>query len=316
MKTLVTKSIKKAAQFIKDGEIVAFPTETVYGLGANVFDDKAIKKIFVAKKRPLDNPLIVHISNIDQIESLVKKVNDCAKKIIEKLFPGPITIVLEKNDVISELVSGGLNTIAIRMPSLELTRKFIDECGVPLAAPSANLSGSPSPTSWRHVYNDLNGRIPCILKGPECDVGIESTVVDCTKNKPVILRPGIISLEDLQKIFADVKIYKPRKLIKPKSPGMKYRHYAPKAKVILINSEEDFLKYKFEKNNSAFIGFLKLKGFKKFKRVNDLRDYARNIFNFFRKCDEEKIETIFCQRVPEFGLGLAIMNRLNKAAQS
>lgn len=316
MKTSVTKSIKKAAQFIKDGEIVAFPTETVYGLGANVFDDKAIKKIFVAKKRPLDNPLIVHISNIDQIESLVKKVNDCAKKIIEKFFPGPITIVLEKNDVISELVSGGLNTIAIRMPSLELTRKFIDECGVPLAAPSANLSGSPSPTSWRHVYNDLNGRIPCILKGPECDVGIESTVVDCTKNKPVILRPGIISLEDLQKIFADVKIYKPRKLIKPKSPGMKYRHYAPKAKVILINSEEDFLKYKFEKNNSAFIGFLKLKGFKKFKRVNDLRDYARNIFNFFRKCDEEKIETIFCQRVPEFGLGLAIMNRLNKAAQS
>lgn len=316
MKTLVTTSIKKAAQFIKDGEIVAFPTETVYGLGANVFDDKAIKKIFIAKKRPLDNPLIVHISNIDQIESLVKKVNDCAKKIIEKFFPGPITIVLEKNDVISELVSGGLNTIAIRMPSLELTQKFIDECGVPLAAPSANLSGSPSPTSWRHVYNDLNGRIPCILKGPECDVGIESTVVDCTKNKPVILRPGIISLEDLQKIFADVKIYKPRKLIKPKSPGMKYRHYAPKAKVILINSEEDFLKYKFEKNNSAFIGFLKLKGFKKFKRVNDLRDYARNIFNFFRKCDEEKIETIFCQKVPEIGLGLAIMNRLTKAAQA
>lgn len=316
MKTLVTKSIKKASQFIKNGEIVAFPTETVYGLGANVFDDEAIKKIFVAKKRPLDNPLIVHISNIDQIESLVKKLNDCAKKIIEKFFPGPITIVLEKNDVISELVSGGLNTIAIRMPSLELARKFIDECGVPLAAPSANLSGSPSPTSWRHVYNDLNGRIPCILKGPECDVGIESTVVDCTKNKPVILRPGIISLEDLQKIFPDVKIYKPRKIIKPKSPGMKYRHYAPKAKVVLIDSEEDFAKHKFEKNNSAFIGFLKVKGFKKFKRVNDLRDYARNIFNFFRKCDEEKIETIFCQKVPEVGLGLAIMNRLTKAAHS
>lgn len=316
MKTVITSSIKKAAQFIKRGEIVAFPTETVYGLGANVFDDDAIKKIFIAKKRPQDNPLIVHISNINQIESLVKKINLCAQKIIEEFFPGPITIVLEKNDVISELVSGGLNTIAVRMPSLELTRKFIEECEVPLAAPSANLSGSPSPTTWRHVYNDLNGRIPCILKGPECDVGIESTVVDCTKNKPVILRPGLISVEDLQKIFSDVKVYNPKKSVKPKSPGMKYRHYAPKAKVILINSEEDFTKYKFEKENSAFIGFLKVKGFKKFKRVNDLKDYARSIFNFFRKCDEEKIETIFCQKVPETGLGLAIMNRLTKAAHS
>ncbi|MCX8055984.1 MAG: L-threonylcarbamoyladenylate synthase, partial [Ignavibacteria bacterium] len=293
MKTLLTTSIKKAAEFVKKGEIVAFPTETVYGLGANVFDDNAVKKIFVAKKRPQDNPLIVHISKIEQIELLVKRLNDCAKKIIEEFFPGPITIVLEKNDVISELVSGGLNTIAIRMPSLELTRKFIDECGVPLSAPSANLSGSPSPTSWKHVYKDLNGRIPCILKGPECDVGIESTVVDCTKNKPVILRPGIISIEDLKKIFPEVKLYKPKKITKPKSPGMKYRHYAPKAKVILINSEEDFLKYDFNENKSAFIGFMKVRGFKRVKRVNDLRDYARNIFNFFRKCDEEKIKTIF-----------------------
>ncbi len=202
------------------------------------------------------------------------------------------------------------------MPSLELTQKFIDECGVPLAAPSANLSGSPSPTTWRHVFNDLNGRIPCILKGPKCDVGIESTVVDCTKNKPIILRPGIISTEDLKKIFPNVKVYKPKRLTQPKSPGMKYRHYSPKAKVILIDSEEDFVKYDFEKKKSAFIGFLKVKDFKRVKRVNDLKDYARNIFNFFRKCDEEKIEIIFCQKVPETGLGLAIMNRLTKAAHS
>lgn len=316
MKTIITSSIKKASRFIKQGEIVAFPTETVYGLGANVYDDKAIKKIFIAKQRPQDNPLIVHISKIEQIESLVKKLNDCAKRIINEFFPGPITIVLEKNDVISELVSGGLNTIAIRMPSLELTRKFIDECGVPLAAPSANLSGSPSPTTWRHVFYDLNGRIPCILKGPECDVGIESTVVDCTKNKPVILRPGIVSLEDLKCIFPNVKIYEPKKTEKPKSPGMKYRHYSPKAKVILIDTEEDFLKYKYEKERAAFIGFLKVRGIKKIKRVNDLRDYARNIFNFFRKCDEDKIRIIFCQKVPETGLGLAIMNRLIKASHS
>lgn len=314
MKTLITASIRRAAEFIKKGEIVAFPTETVYGLGANVYDDEAIKKIFIAKKRPIDNPLIVHISNVNQIESLVKKINKCAKTIIENFFPGPITIVLEKNDAISELVSGGLNTIAIRMPALELSRKFIDECGVPIAAPSANLSGSPSPTSWKHVYNDLNKRIPCILKGPNCEVGIESTVVDCTGNKPVILRPGIISLEDLQRVFSEVKIYNLKNIKKPKSPGMKYKHYAPKAKVILINSEEDLDKIEFDKNVAAFIGLIKIKGLKKIKRVNDLRDYARNIFDFFRKCDEEKIKVIFCQRVPEIGLGLAIMNRLKKAA--
>ncbi|MEJ5304981.1 MAG: L-threonylcarbamoyladenylate synthase [Ignavibacteria bacterium] len=316
MKTLVTSSVKIASEFIKKGEVVAFPTETVYGLGANVYDDDAIKKIFVVKRRPTDNPLIVHISNINQIESLVKKINNCAKTIIENFFPGPITIVLEKNDAISELVSGGLNTIAIRMPSLELTKKFIDECGVPIAAPSANLSGSPSPTSWKHVYNDLNGKIPCILKGPDCEVGIESTVVDCTKNKPVVLRPGIISIEDLKKVFSDVKIYKPKNISKPKSPGMKYKHYAPKAKVILINSEEDLEKIEFDKDKAAFIGLLKIKGLKKIKRVNDLRDYARNIFKFFRQCDEENIEVIFCQSVPEIGLGLAIMNRLTKAAHS
>ncbi len=316
MKTLVTSSINKAADFIKKGEVVAFPTETVYGLGANVYDDKAIKKIFIAKRRPIDNPLIVHISNVTQIHSLVKRLNKCARMIIENFFPGPITIILEKNDVISELVSGGLNTIAIRMPSLELSRKFIEECGVPLAAPSANLSGSPSPTSWKHVVKDLNGRIPCILKGPKCEIGIESTVVDCTRNKPIILRPGIISIEDLQKIFPEKKIYKTRNIKKPKSPGMKYKHYAPKAKVVLINSEEDLEKIEFDKNKSAFIGLMKIDGLKKVKQVNDLKDYARNIFDFFRNCDEEKIKIIFCQRVPETGLGLAIMNRLNKASYS
>lgn len=316
MRTIITTSIKKAADFIKKGEIVAFPTETVYGLGANVFNEIALKKIFIAKGRPQDNPLIVHISNVDQIKSLVTKITESAKIIIEKFFPGPITIILRKNDVIPEIVSGGLNSIAIRMPSLELTRKFIDECGVPLAAPSANLSGSPSPTTWQHVFNDLNGRIPCILKGSKCSVGIESTVVDCTTNIPVILRPGIISLEDLKKYFSKVRVYNLQKNKKPKSPGMKYRHYAPKAKVILIDSEEDFLKYKFNKNKSAFIGFLKVKNFKKIKRVSDLSDYARNIFNFFRKCDDDKIEIIFCQKVTEAGLGLAIMNRLIKAANS
>lgn len=316
MKTIITSSIKKAASFIKSGEVVAFPTETVYGLGANVFNEEAVKKIFIAKKRPFDNPLIVHVSNVNQIDLLVKKITPLAQKIIENFFPGPITIVLKKNDVIPDYVSAGLDTIAIRMPSLELTRNFIDECGVPIAAPSANISGSPSPTSFKHVYKDLKGRIPCILRGPKCDVGIESTVVDCTGKYPIILRPGIISLEDLKEIFTVVRIYHPQKNEIPKSPGLKYRHYAPEAKVILIESEEDIFNSKVNLKDAAFIGFLKLRGLKLTKRVDDVKDYARNLFNFFRKCDEEKVKVIFCQRVPEVGLGLALMNRLSKAAHS
>ncbi len=316
MKTILTLSIKKASKFIKEGEVVAFPTETVYGLGANVFNDEALKKIFIAKNRPADNPLIVHIYDINQIELLVKRITESAKLIIENFFPGPITVVLKKNEVISNLVSAGLDTIAIRMPSLDLTQKFLKECGVPIAAPSANLSGSPSPTTWKHVYNDLNGRIPCILKGPKCDVGIESTVIDCTSYKPKILRPGIISLEELRKVIPEISVYRSITSKKPKSPGMKYRHYAPKAKVILIDSEEDLLKYRFDPEHSAFIGLLKIKGLRIKKRVDDVRDYARNLFSFFRRCDEENISTIFCQRVPENGLGLALMNRLNKAAKS
>lgn len=314
MKTIVTTSINIAAEFIKKGELVAFPTETVYGLGANVFNEEAIRKIFIAKKRPMDNPLIVHISNLNQINLLAKKITPAAQKIIEKFFPGPITIILKKNDVISDLVSGGLDTIAIRMPDLELTKKFIDKCGIPIAAPSANLSGSPSPTSWKHVYNDLNKRIVCILKGPSCKVGIESTVIDCTGKIPIILRPGFISYDELKEVLPTIKIYTKKSKEKPKSPGMKYKHYSPKAKVILINSIDELTNYNINLDTSAYIGLEFVKGLKKVKRVKNLADYAKNLFKFFRECDELKIKTIFCQRVSEIGIGLALMNRLTKAA--
>lgn len=314
MKTIVTTSINIAAEFIKKGELVAFPTETVYGLGANVFNEEAIRKIFIAKKRPMDNPLIVHISNLNQINLLARKITPAAQKIIEKFFPGPITIILKKNDVISDLVSGGLDTIAIRMPDLELTKKFIDKCGVPVAAPSANLSGSPSPTSWKHVYNDLNKRIACILKGPYCKVGIESTVIDCTGKIPILLRPGFISYDELKEVLPTIKIYTQKSKEKPKSPGMKYKHYSPKAKVILINSIDELTNYNINLDTSAYIGLEFVKELKKVKRVKNLADYAKNLFKFFRECDELKIKTIFCQRVPEIGIGLALMNRLTKAA--
>ncbi|MCX8009657.1 MAG: L-threonylcarbamoyladenylate synthase [Ignavibacteria bacterium] len=318
MKTIVTSSIKISAKYIKAGEIVGFPTETVYGLGANVFDENAVKKIFKVKNRPQDNPLIVHISKIADIELLVKKLTPSAEKIIEKFFPGPITIVIKKNEIISNYVTAGLDTIAIRMPGLDLTRRFIKECGVPIAAPSANISGSPSPTSWQHVYSDLNNKIPCILKGPNCKVGIESTVVDCTTSVPTILRPGSISIDALKEIFPQVRIASIKLKGKVKSPGMKYKHYSPKAKVVLVENMEEVLKIvtRTSMRNFAFIGFDRLPLARKCKVVNSLNDYAHKLFGFFRQCDEMGIKKIFCQIVNEEGIGLALMNRLIKASHS
>jgi L-threonylcarbamoyladenylate synthase len=318
MKTIVTSSIKTASSFIKSGELVGMPTETVYGLGANVFDENAVKKIFKVKRRPPDNPLIVHVSSYEQIEQLTNKITQNAEKIIRNFFPGPITIVLKKNEVISNFVTAGLDTIAIRIPNLDITKRFIDACGVPIAAPSANISGSPSPTSWQHVYNDLNGKIPCILKGPKCKIGIESTVVDCTSNIPVILRPGSVSVDNLRTIFPKVKSSPPTQNGKVKSPGMQYRHYSPKAKVVLVENRKEVLKIisKSSLKNFAFIGYEKISSSRKSTIVNSLNDYAHKLFAFFRSCDEAGIEIIFCQKVNEEGIGLALMNRLQKSAHS
>ena len=316
MKTIVTSSVKTAAEFIKEGEVVGFPTETVYGLGANVYDESAVQKIFKAKNRPADNPLISHISNIDQIYLLASEVPKSAEKIIKKFFPGPITIVLKKNEIISEYVTAGLDTIGIRMPDLEISRKFIEKCGVPVCAPSANVSGSPSPTEWKHVFNDLNGKIACILKGPASLIGIESAVIDCTGIVPVILRPGSISIEQLKKILPEIESEKYTAGEKVRSPGMKYRHYAPNAKVILVSSREELEKYLASsgKEYSAFIGMMKTSKIKKAKIVNSSAEYAKTLFTFFRSADEEGIKFIFCQTVEEKGIGLALMNRLRKAA--
>lgn len=318
MKTVVTRSIKTASHFIKAGELVGMPTETVYGLGANVFDEDAVKKIFEVKNRPADNPLIVHVSCYEQIEQLVARITPNAEKIIQNFFPGPITIVLKKNEIISNFVSAGLDTIAIRMPDLKITRNFIETCEVPIAAPSANISGSPSPTSWQHVFNDLKGKIPCILKGPKCKVGIESTVVDCTSSIPTILRPGSVSIAELHKIFPRVKTAPPSQNGKVKSPGMKYKHYSPKAIVTLVESRDELNQIisKSSQKNFAFIGFEKISSARNSKVVKSSNDYAHKLFAFFRSCDEVGIERIFCQKVEEEGIGLALMNRLQKASYS
>ena len=319
MKTILTNKISRAAVFIKKGEVCAFPTETVWGLGANAFDEKAIRKIFKAKGRPGDNPLIVHIASKKDIRVLASETNDTAKKIIKQFFPGPVTVILKKNEIVPDIVTAGLDTIAIRMPSLKVTRDFIKSCGVPVAAPSANISGSPSPTSFIHVLQDFEGKIPCLLIGPDAKYGLESTVIDCTVEPAVVLRPGVVTLEELRKIDKSISLSK--KTTKVKSPGQKYRHYAPSAQVRIIS---DFkLSYwtpseqMSNTKSNAYIGLkhLPMKYHDKFVRyyvAGNLDDYARKLFAFFRMCDAMGIKIIYAGAVPEKGIGTAIMNRLNK----
>lgn len=310
MKTTVTNNPKIAAAFIKAGEIAAFPTETVYGLGADAYNEKAVKMIFKAKGRPVDNPLIVHIANKKDISVLAQEITPSAKKIISKFFPGPVTVILKKNEIIPPATTAGLDTIAIRMPAGRLAQQLIKAAGVPIAAPSANLSGSPSPTNFLHVLRDFNNKIPCLLIGPPAKYGLESTVIDCTGKHPVILRPGSITLEQIKKLDKNALIQKKAGMIK--SPGQKYKHYSPKADVRIINVKREMSNVK---RNEAFIGLDRNlgKGFEKVLICRFMNDYARKLFSFFRECDDEGIKTIWCQKVSEKGIGAAIMNRLNKA---
>jgi len=310
METKLTKSPKLAAQFLLKGGVVAFPTETVYGLGANLFDETQVQKIFLAKGRPSDNPLIAHVANFHEIELLVKHIPRAAEQFLEAFFPGALTIILPRSKYVPDVVSAGLNTIGIRMPSLKLTQAFLKECGTPVAAPSANLSGKPSSTSWKAVREDFDGKIECILKGDESEFGLESTVVDCSVSTPVVLRAGAISLEELQRVVPETRLGISDAHHAPKSPGMKYRHYAPNARVKLITdfSEADF--------SQAFIGISQPPHPFVYQKIcKGLSDYARALYAFFRDCDTHGLKTIYCQSVPEHGIGLALMDRIRKAAK-
>jgi L-threonylcarbamoyladenylate synthase len=313
MKTILTNRTIQAAEFIKQGGLVAFPTETVYGLGADVFDEKAIEKIFIAKLRPPDNPLIAHVAMREQINSLVSEITASAEKFIEAFFPSPLTLVLPKSERVPLIATANLQTIGVRMPRHDLAREFLKECGVPLVAPSANLSGTPSPTTWQAVFEDLNERIDCILQGEQTEIGLESTVVDCTKDFPLVLRVGAISLEDLQKIVPETEVYKSKKTENLPSPGLKYRHYSPRAKVVLINPKS---KIQNPKSN-AFIGLEEPNEKFELKKIcYSVEEYAHEIFAFFRACDAAGIKTIFCQTVEESGIGRALMDRLKRAADA
>lgn len=313
MKTILTTSVRLASEYIRKGEVVAFPTETVYGLGANAFDEKAIKKVFKAKGRPADNPLIVHITNFNELQFIAKTIPKSAEKFINAFFPGPLTVILPKTERISSLITAGLNTVGVRMPNHPITQKFLSHCKVPVVAPSANRSGKPSPTTWQAVKADLDSRISCILKSKQTKVGLESTVVDCTGKVPLVLRAGAITLEQLRQVIPATTIYIVTKISKVKSPGMKYRHYAPNAKVVLINDKDNIV----PKSNSAFIGINPSKIFEKcllIKNCKDIKDYSHSLFHFFRECDSKGIMTIYCKSVKEKGLGLALMDRLQKAS--
>ena len=327
------KFIEEAGAIIRDGGIVAFPTETVYGLGANALDEEAVKKIFIAKGRPQDNPLIVHVCS-KNISELVKEVPEVAQRMIDKFWPGPLTTILEKNDIIPNMTSANLNTVGIRMPSSEIALKLIELSKRPIAAPSANISGRPSPTEVERCIEDLNGKVDYIIGGESSDIGVESTIIDCTVNPPLVLRPGGITLEMLKEIDSNIEIdsalkSKPTENFKPKAPGMKYRHYAPKAHLKIIKGKNEktieiineILENYIEKGNDVAILTTdeNLNKFNSGKVIslgseNNLNEIAKNLFETLRKCDDLGVQHILCQGFEEKGVGLAIMNRLNKAA--
>jgi L-threonylcarbamoyladenylate synthase len=312
MQTELTKSPLKAAEFIRRGGIVAFPTETVYGLGANVFDAQAVARIFEAKMRPADNPLIAHVGNLAQIKLLAKEITPNARKFIEAFFPAPLTLVLPKAEKVPLIATANLDTIGVRMPKNALAQEFLRHCETPVVAPSANLSGKPSPTVWQAVYEDLNGRIDCILQGEATEIGLESTVVDCTADVPLVLRSGAISLEDLQKIVPETQDYRVKENEIVRSPGLKHRHYSPKAQVVLIQNSK--LK---TQNSSAFIGLNKPETeFDLVKICASAAEYAHEVFAFFRQCDHAEIKKIYCEIVEEKGIGAALMDRLRRAAEN
>lgn len=312
MRTVLTESPIEAAEVIKRGGLVAFPTETVYGLGADVFDSKAVENIFRAKQRPNDNPLIAHVGNLDQIESLVSEITPFAAKFIKAFFPAPLTLVLPKAERVPFSATANLATIGVRMPKNDLALKFLRACGTPLVAPSANLSGKPSPTDWTAVYEDLSGRIDCILQGEMTEIGLESTVVDCTAEKPLILRAGAITLEKLREIVPETDVWRVKENESPKSPGLKHRHYSPSAQVVLVGPQ-----FTIENSqNSAYIGLdAPQQEFHLTKLCQSSEDYAREVFAFFRECDRRDIRTIYCQIVSEKEIGLALMDRLRRAAE-
>lgn len=328
------ESVSIAADILRSGGLVAFPTETVYGLGANALNEKAVRGIFAAKGRPSDNPLIVHVSHIDMVKGLVKDIPELALKLMERFWPGPLTLIMEKSSCVPEIITAGLITVAVRMPAHPIALKIIEESKVPVAAPSANISGKPSPTEAKHVIEDLMGKVELIIDGGSSQIGLESTVLDLTVSPPMILRPGGITKEQLEEVAGKVNIDKSILLdhqsdLKPRAPGMKYTHYSPNADVIIIegNVEACVEKIKelimdYEKKGVS-VGILATEQTKEqYTRgaVMSLGDrekpdtIASNLFKGLRYLDNKGVKVILAEAVENAGVGLAVMNRMKKAA--
>lgn len=321
--------MERAGVLLRAGALVAFPTETVYGLGANALDEEAAKKIYAAKGRPSDNPLIVHIAELQALERVAAQIPAEARMLADAFWPGPLTMIFHKTEEVPRGTTGGLSTVAVRMPSDEIARELIRQGGGYIAAPSANVSGRPSPTTAEHVYEDMNGRIPLILDGGPVSIGLESTIVDLTEDCPVILRPGYITLSMIREVVGEAKVDRgliaEDSSVRPKAPGMKYRHYAPKAELQIVEGEADeviaYINRQAEKPGKAGIicteesrerypcGDVKCIGSRQ-----DERSIASHLFQVLREFDEDGVDRIYSESFDTPGLGQAIMNRLLKAA--
>lgn len=325
--------IEKAGNIIKRGGLVAFPTETVYGLGGDALNPESSRKIYAAKGRPSDNPLIVHIADMASMELIVKEVTDEAKLLADRFWPGPLTMILKKSDIVPEETTGGLDTVAVRMPVHKTAAAFIKAAGGYVAAPSANLSGKPSPTSARYVIQDMDGRIDMIIDGSDAGIGLESTIVDLSGDVPMLLRPGYITAEQLREVLGRVDI--DRTILdgdtkeRPKAPGMKYKHYAPKGDLKIVSGDEDDVVIKInELTKEAEAQGKKVcviatdddatrydcRIIKSVGSRADEETIAHRLYGILRECDDEDIEIIYSESFDTCGLGQAIMNRLLKAA--
>lgn len=327
------EAIQRAGEILKNGGLVAFPTETVYGLGGDALNPESSKKIYAAKGRPSDNPLIVHVCCMEDVEKIVDKVPEAAYKLAQAFWPGPLTMIMNKSEAVPKETTGGLDTVAIRMPSNKIAAELIRAEGGYIAAPSANISGRPSPTVARYCIEDLDGKVEMIIDGGQVGIGLESTIVDLTVETPMILRPGYVTLEMLEKVLGNVDVDKTiidaNSKLKPKAPGMKYRHYAPKGELTIVEgNQEKVIEYinsqaKNYMEQGKRVGVICTDAtFDKYhadevksagNRENE-ETIARELFKILREFDDDKVDVMYSEAFDDSGIGQAIMNRLLKAA--
>jgi len=327
-KRLTSADVEEAARIIREGGLLGIPTETVYGLGANGLDEEAVHAIFEAKGRPQDNPLILHVPDESWLETYCTDIPPVAYELTDRFWPGPLTMILPRKPVVPDAVTAGLDTVGMRCPDCAVTRAVIAAAGVPIAAPSGNTSGRPSPTSAADMLEDMDGKIHGILDDGPCSVGVESTIVDLTVMPPRLLRPGGVTLEELEEVLGEVEVDEAvRRLMapgeQPKAPGMKYRHYAPKAPVTVVKGDPDMTAGYIVARMGERSGIICFDEFKGYFRghpvepigpVDDQAEQARRIFDALRAFDHLEVEDIWAQSPADTGLGLAVTNRLNKAA--